>query len=308
MAILRIGTRGSPLALAQAYLVRSRLMAAHALATDHFEIRVIQTSGDQIQDRPLSEVGGKGLFTKEIEEALLADDIDLAVHSMKDVATRLPDGLIMTAILEREDPRDAFISRAASNLDSLPSGAVVGTSSLRRQAQVLHARPDLRVVPFRGNVETRLRKLADGIAQATFLAVAGLNRLGLSAHIASRVETSEMLPAVAQGAIGVEIRTDDEKMASLLSALDHQPSHLTVTCERAFLAKLDGSCRTPIAGFASLSSDNRLSFHGEILTPDGTTRHATSRDGVAKDAIRLGEDAAAELLGRAGPAFFARSG
>ena len=222
MSVLRIGTRGSPLALVQAHLVRDRLMAAHALGDAHFDIVVIKTSGDRIQDRPLSEVGGKGLFTKELEEALGDGDIDLAVHSMKDVATRLPDGLTMAAILEREDPRDAFISLRSTSLAELPRGAVVGTSSLRRQAQVKAARADLQVVQFRGNVETRLRKLAEGVAQATFLAVAGLNRLGLQAHITAAIAADEMLPAVAQGAVGVEIRADDEKMAALVAPLDHR--------------------------------------------------------------------------------------
>jgi hydroxymethylbilane synthase len=304
VALIRIGTRGSPLALAQAHLVRAGLMAAHTLTVAQFEIVVIKTSGDQIQDQPLAAFGGKGLFTKEIEAALLANQIDMAVHSMKDVATRLPDGLTMTAILVREDPRDAFLSSIAPSLAALPPGAKVGTASLRRQAQVLHARPDLIVVPFRGTVQTRLKKLADGVADATFLAMAGLNRLAMTHAMVRAVATAEMLPAVAQGAIGVECRSDDEKTAAMLAVLDHQPTHLAVTCERAFLAKLDGSCRTPIAGLAILDAAHRLTFKGEILTPDGATRYATHRDGPAKDAIRMGEDAAAELLGRAGPGFF----
>jgi hydroxymethylbilane synthase len=308
VAIVKIGTRGSPLALVQARMVRAHLMVAHGRPETDFEICVIKTSGDLIQDRPLSEVGGKGLFTKEIETALVAREIDLAVHSMKDVATRLPDGLTIATILKREDPRDAFISSAAPNLRALPVGAVIGTSSLRRQAQVLNARPDLRVVQFRGNVDTRLKKLADGVAHATYLAMAGLNRLGLSGHVTSAVELTDMLPAVAQGAVGVEIRADDEVTAMLLAPLDHQPSHLTVTCERAFLTKLDGSCRTPIAGHAKLDAANRLTFHGEILTPDGVIRHATSRQGDARDAIRMGADAGQELLSRAGAGFFAGGG
>jgi hydroxymethylbilane synthase len=305
LSVVRIGTRGSPLALAQAHMVRAQLMAAHALTEAHLPITVIKTSGDIIQDRPLSEVGGKGLFTKEIEEALTNGTIDLAVHSMKDVATRLPDGLSIAAILEREDPRDAFISLSVPTLAALPRGAIVGSSSLRRQAQVKAARPDLQVIQFRGNVETRLRKLADGLAQATFLAVAGLNRLGLQTHITSAVAADDMLPAVAQGAVGIEIRTDDAKVATLVGALDHQPSHIAVACERAFLARLDGSCRTPIAGYANLTADGQMTFRGEILLPDGSVRHATARQGSQRDAARLGDDAAVELLKRAGPNFLA---
>lgn len=302
---LRIGTRGSPLALAQANDVRARLIAAHGLDPAAVEIRVIRTSGDRIQDRPLAEVGGKGLFTKEIEDALVARDIDLAVHSMKDVATRLPDGLSITAILAREDPRDAFLSPTVADFRSLPRGAVVGTSSLRRQAQALHARPDLRIVGFRGNVETRLKKLADGLAVATFLAVAGLNRLGLADRITAPIATEDMLPAVAQGAVGIEIRTDDTATAELLAPLDHADTHIAVIAERAFLARLDGSCRTPIAGLARRGADARLTFAGEILAPDGSVRHATARNSLPREAARMGVDAAEELLACAGPTFLA---
>jgi hydroxymethylbilane synthase len=295
---IRIGTRGSPLALAQAREVVARLTKAHKLAEGACEVVVIKTSGDRITDRPLGEEGGKGLFTKEIEEALLVGSIDLAVHSMKDMVTVLPAGLTLGAALKREDPRDAFVSLKYSSFAEVPEGAVIGTSSLRRQAQVLHRRPDLKIVPLRGNVETRLKKLADG----TFLACAGLNRLGLAEHIREPVSTDIMLPAVAQGAIAIEVRADDAETAHLIAPLNDGPTALCVAAERAFLAKLDGSCRTPIAGLAELR-DNVIRFRGEILTPDGKQRLATERSGVAATALRLGVDAAAELLDRAGPDF-----
>jgi hydroxymethylbilane synthase len=300
---IRLGTRGSPLALAQAHEVRRRLEAAHGADRLAFEVRAIRTSGDRIQDRPLVEVGGKGLFTKEIEEALLAGEIDIAVHSMKDMATELPAGLAIRCLLPREDVRDAFISARARTLAELPGGAIVATSSLRRQAQVRYARSDLVVVGMRGNVETRLKKLADGAADATLLACAGLNRLGLADRITSPIPTEEMLPAVAQGAIGVEVRADDATMAELLAPINHEPTALAVTAERAFLAKLEGSCRTPIAGLAELDGD-RLVFRGAILTPDGRQRHTTRREGRPAEAIKLAEDAAVELLARAGSDFF----
>jgi hydroxymethylbilane synthase len=300
---LRIGTRGSPLALAQANDVRVRLMAAQGLTEAEVTIRVIKTSGDIIQDRPLSEAGGKGLFTKEIEEALIANEIDLAVHSMKDVPTVLPDGLFISTILKREDVRDAFISLKYKTLASMPAGTVVGTSSLRRAAQVRRARPDLMVVEFRGNVETRLRKIADGVADATFLAMAGLNRLGLTAHVTSSIDTTVMLPAVAQGAVGIEIRERDSATAQALLPLNHEATAICVAAERAFLAKLEGSCRTPIAGLAELNGTS-LAFRGSILTPDGRGCHDTAHAGLAANAVRIGHDAGAELLGRAGPEFF----
>jgi hydroxymethylbilane synthase len=299
----RIGTRGSPLALAQAREACRRLAQAHGLPESAFEIVAITTSGDRIQNRPLSEVGGKGLFTKEIEEALLSGTIDLAVHSAKDMPTILPDGFMIAAYPPREDVRDAFISTRHATLEALPQGAIVGTSSLRRQAQVLRRHPHLRVVGLRGNVETRLRKLEAGDADATLLACAGLNRLGLQHRITSPIETDVMLPAVAQGAIALEIRADDDATAALLGAINHQETAICVTAERALLAKLDGSCRTPIAGLAVLSND-RLRLSGEILTPDGTQSHASSREGLPQEAVRMGEDLAAELLGRAGPDFF----
>ena len=223
---VRIGTRGSALALAQAHEVRARLMAAHGLPETAFEIVVIKTTGDMILDRPLAEVGGKGLFTKEIEEALFEKRIDLAVHSMKDMQTALPDGLTIGATLPREDVRDAFISLKHKSFDSLPEGAVVGTSSLRRQAQIKRIRPDLQIVGFRGNVQTRLTKLRDEVAEATFLACAGLRRLGLADHITAAVPIESMLPAVAQGAIGIEIRIDDEDTAALIAPMNDETYRL----------------------------------------------------------------------------------
>jgi hydroxymethylbilane synthase len=303
-SFLRIGTRGSPLALVQAEDVRARIAAAHGLDVAEIEIVVIRTSGDRIQDRPLSEVGGKGLFTKEIEDALLDDRIDIAVHSMKDVATRLPDGLEIAAMLERADVRDAFLSEVAPSLRELPSGATVGTSSLRRQAQVLRARPDLKVIGFRGNVETRLKKLGEGAAHATLLAMAGLGRLGMAGKATSAVAVEDMLPAVAQGAVGVEVRSSNTRAIDLVAPLKHATTELCVTAERAFLARLDGSCRTPIAGLATLGAGG-VHFRGEILTPDGVHAHACERMAGASDAVAAAEDAAAELLGRAEPDFFA---
>lgn len=300
---IRIGTRGSPLALAQAHEVRQKLMAAHGLAESNFEIAVIKTTGDAILDRPLSEVGGKGLFTKEIEEALLDRRVDLAVHSMKDVATELPDGLGISAMLPREDVRDAFISLTYASLADMPAGSKVGTSSLRRQAQVRALRPDLEVVEFRGNVQTRLKKLSDGVADATFLACAGLRRLGMADRITAVVETETMLPAVAQGAIGIEIRSGDEETAKIIAPLNDEATALAVTAERAFLARLEGSCRTPIGGLAELTG-SEIRFRGQILTPDGRQVHANERTGAPARAVQLADDAAQELLGRAGPDFF----
>lgn len=302
-APIRIGTRGSPLALAQAREVAARLRQAHSLGEDAIELVIIKTSGDRITDRPLAEAGGKGLFTKEIEEALLAGDIDLAVHSMKDVPTLLPESLVIRAVLPREDPRDAFISVKFGALAELPQGATVGTSSLRRQAQVLHRRPDLEVVGFRGNVETRLRKLDEGVAEATFLACAGLNRLGLTQHIREPIPTDVMLPAVAQGAVGIEIRIDDAQTAHLVAPLNDEETALCVAAERAFLLRLDGSCRTPIAGLAELQGDS-LRLRGEILTPDGRQCHAGERIGEPQAGPLMGEELANELLSMAGPDFF----
>lgn len=303
---LRIGTRGSPLALAQAREVQRLLVAAHGL-DEEIDIVVIRTTGDRIQDRPLSEAGGKGLFTKEIEEALLDGSIDLAVHSMKDMPTVLPEGLTISAMLPREDTRDAFISAKWQSIEALPQGAVIGSSSLRRQAQLKRLRPDLQVINFRGNVETRLRKLADGTVDATLLAVAGLKRLGLTDHITAPISLDAMLPAVAQGAIGIETRFDDDDTMSLLAPLNHEATALCVTAERAFLARLEGSCRTPIAGLGTLDG-GRFTFRGEILKPDGSESHTAAREGAPAAAVQLATDAAEELLSRAGPGFFGAVG
>lgn len=299
---LRIGTRGSPLAMAQAMETRNRLMAAHELPQEAFSIEAISTTGDAVQDRPLSEIGGKGLFTKELEIALMDGRIDIAVHSMKDVATVLPDGLGITAYLPREDVRDAFISLLHGSFDDLPEGATVGTSSLRRRAQALARRPDLRVVEFRGNVQTRMRKLGDGVAEATFLAVAGLNRLGAEIK-AAPIPGEVMLPAVAQGAIGIESRLDDELALAMVQPLNHEETAIRLRAERAFLRALDGSCRTPLAGLAVLDGEN-LAFRGEILRPDGAQRHFTSREGTLSEAEAMGLDAAEELRALGGPGFF----
>ncbi len=300
---LKIGTRGSPLALAQAHETRSRLMAALDLPETAFEIVVIKTSGDLIQNRPLSEVGGKGLFTKEIEEALLGGAIDIAVHSMKDMPVVFPDGLTLDCYLPREDVRDAFISRRYRSLSELPSGAVVGTSSLRRKAQVIHRRPDLKVVEFRGNVQTRLRKLDDGVADATFLAMAGLNRLGMS-EIANPVNEDDMLPAIAQGCIGIERRIDDPAVAGALALISDAASATRLAAERALLEGLDGSCQTPIAGLAEFADGGGLILRGEVLRPDGSECLSERAAGPAGQAAELGAEMARQLRGRMGPDFF----
>lgn len=303
---IRIGTRGSPLAMAQAHEVRDRLQRAHGLPEGAITITAIKTTGDQVTDRPLSDIGGKGLFTKEIEEALLANEIDVAVHSMKDMQTALPDGLAVGAVLPREDPRDAFISLKYANLRALPGGSIVGTSSLRRKSQLLDVRPDLRVIDFRGNVQTRLRKLQEGVAAATILAVAGLKRLGLQNQITAPMPIDEMLPAVAQGAIGLEIRGGDDTTAALVEPLNDAATAQAVISERAFLARLEGSCRTPIAGHAALD-DGRLWFRGQILSIDGTKKYDVSRTGAPHEAHELGLAAADEILSKADAAVLARS-
>jgi hydroxymethylbilane synthase len=300
---LRIGTRGSPLALWQAHEVQARLAAAHGVAPEAVAITVIKTSGDIIQDRPLSEVGGKGLFTKEIEQALSDGRIDLAVHSAKDMPTVLPDGLMLAACLPREDVRDAFIGRKAATLAELPRSAVVGTASLRRQALVKRLRPDLRVVSFRGNVETRLKKLEDGVVDATLLALAGLKRLGRADAATSILDVDAFLPAVGQGAIGIETRTDDRRTRDLVARIGDPDTLTALGAERAFLAVLDGSCRTPIAGHARVAGGT-VAFRGLILRPDGSEALETSRRGEAAEAAALGADAGRELKGRAAPDFF----
>jgi hydroxymethylbilane synthase len=301
-AILKLGTRGSPLALAQARMVRQALARAHGLPPDRIELSVIRTSGDRIQDRPLAEVGGKGLFTKEIEEALLAGAIDLAVHSSKDMPTVLPAGLVLAAFLPREDPRDAFVSAKASSLATLPRGAVVGTASLRRQAMVKRLRPDLVVVPLRGNVETRLRRLDEGAADATLLALAGLKRLGLADKATAVLDADAFLPAVGQGAIGIETRVDDTRTRTLLDPVNHADTASALAAERAFLAELDGSCCTPIAGHAKVTA-GRLRLRGMIVKPDGSEAHETTREGAVGDAAVLGADAGRELRGSVGADF-----
>jgi hydroxymethylbilane synthase len=304
-SILRIGSRGSPLALVQANEVKSRLAAVSGLAAERIEIRIIRTSGDAIQDRPLAEAGGKGLFTKEIEEALIAGTIDLAVHSSKDMPTVLPTGLVLAAFLPREDARDAFISRKAKSLRDLPRGAVVGTASLRRQALVKRLRPDLAVVPLRGNVETRLRKVDSGEVDATLLAVAGMNRLGLIGAATAFLDVDEFVPAVGQGAIGIETRTEDSATRALIAALDDPDTATALAAERAFLAVLDGSCRTPIGGHARVNA-GMVRFRGIIATPDGSAAHEVLREAPRDQAAALGADAGHDLKRRAGSGFFAQ--
>lgn len=301
---LKIGTRGSKLALAQAYETRDKLVAAHQMRDDDIEIVVIKTTGDRVQDRALSEIGGKGLFTKEIEEALYDKSIDLAVHSMKDMPAQLPAGLVMAGLLEREDPRDAFICKIANSIEELPEGSKLGTSSVRRSAQVRALRPDLEVVEFRGNVQTRMQKLADGVADATFLACAGLNRLGDSNLITKAMDVADMLPAVAQGAIGIEIREGDDHTAALLAPLRHHETEIVVAAERGFLIELDGSCRTPLAAHATLSGDE-VSLAVMALTFDGSERFETTRRGPAAEAEQLGLDAGREIARLAGDKLFA---
>jgi len=300
---LRIGTRGSPLALVQARMARSRLAAATGVVEDAIELVVIRTTGDTIQDRSLAEEGGKGLFTKEIEEALLDQRIDLAVHSTKDMPTFLPERLVLAACLEREDPRDVFISRKARALSELPRGASLGTASLRRQAIALRARPDLRVAPLRGNVETRLRKIEAGEVDATLLALAGLKRLGLTGQATQIMSVEEFLPAVGQGAIGLEARADDARVRDILARIDHADTSSAIECERAFLAAIDGSCRTPIAGHATVAAD-AVQFRGLIARPDGGAAHDIAGTGHRKDAVAIGTEAGRELKHRAGPGFF----
>jgi hydroxymethylbilane synthase len=302
--LLRLGTRGSKLALIQAGLVRDALAAAvPALAApDAIEIVAIRTTGDAIQDRPLSEAGGKGLFVKEIEEALLARRIDAAVHSMKDMPTAQPPGLVIAAFLPREDARDVLIAGDVRRIADLRQGAIVGTSALRRRAQLLHRRPDLQIVNLRGNVETRLAKRAAGTVEATLLALAGLKRLGM-AHVGTPVPEDEMLPAVGQGAVCIECCEDDAKTLAWLAAIDHAPTATCVAAEHAMLAVLDGSCRTPIAGHAIFASDGVLHLRGLIVKPDGSELIATERRGTAADAEAMGRDAGHELKRRGGPGF-----
>ena len=301
--LLRIGTRGSPLALAQAHELQRRLADALAVEPAALEIRVIKTTGDLVQNRPLVEIGGKGLFTKEIEQALIDGAIDVAVHSAKDIPAVLPDGLVLTACLPREDARDAFISRKAASFAALAPGAVVGTASPRRQAMVKRLRPDLAVVPLRGNVETRLKKVAVGEVDATLLAMAGLKRLGLAGAATAPLDLDDFIPAVGQGVIALETRADDAATRGRLAGVGDAAAATALTAERAFLAVLEGSCRTPIAGHARLS-DGALHFRGLIARPDGSASHAAERRGSVADAEALGRDAGRELRARGGPDFF----
>lgn len=296
------------MALAQAYETRDKLKGAHPeLAQEGaIEIIIIKTTGDRILSQPLADIGGKGLFTKEIDEALLEGSIDIAVHSMKDVPTYLPEGTILSCNLPREDVRDAFICPTAASLAELPSGSVVGSASLRRQSQLLYRYPSLKVVNFRGNVQTRIRKLSEGSVQATLLALAGLKRLNMTEHITAILSTDEMLPAIAQGAIGIACRTGDEKIERYLASLNHEQTRLAVACERSFLETLDGSCRTPIAGYAYREKDGQCIFQGLIASPDGTRVFETYRKGPYNhdDMVAMGKDAGQELLQKAGPNFF----
>jgi hydroxymethylbilane synthase len=305
-AVVVIGTRGSPLALAQAHETRARLIEAFpALSAEGaIEITVIHTTGDMILDKALSEIGGKGLFTKEIDVAQLNGEVDIAVHSMKDVPTWLPDGIILPCMLPREDTRDVFISSKASSIEELPDGSVIGSASLRRQSQILAKNPTLKVVNFRGNVQTRLRKLSEGVVDGTMLALAGLSRMNMTEHITKIVELDEMLPAVAQGAIGITCRSGDTKMLEFLAALNHPTTKTCVDCERAFLARLDGSCRTPIAGQAVIDDAGNLQFKGLVAKPDGSVIYETSRTGKPEDGLSIGTDAGEELRLKMGDNFF----
>ena len=300
--LLRIGTRGSPLALKQAEEVRAKLAAAHDIVADDIEIVVISTGGDRVQDRSLTELGGKGMFTKEIEQALFSGAIDLGVHSSKDVAATLPDGLMLAAFLERADVRDAFVSLSANSLEALPQGARMGTSSLRRAAQMQRSRPDLEIVPFRGNVDTRLEKLARGVADATLLAAAGLSRLNRLDRVTTFLDPKKFPPCPAQGAIGIEVRENDRRALDLIAPLDHAVTTAGVTAERAFLRELDGSCRTPIGAYTE-QQNGMLTLHGEILSPDGKLCFSGQIGGPSAKADDLGTELGKSLIADAGADF-----
>ena len=300
---LKIGTRGSLLALWQAHEARRCLMEAFALPEAAFEVVVIKVLGDQVQDKALRDIGGKGLFTREIEEALLDGTIDIAVHSMKDMPTLQPEGLVLDCYLKRADVRDAFVSPRYGSIAELPQGATVGSSSLRRRAQLALRRPDLKLVEFRGNVQTRMRKLEEGVADATFLAMAGLTRLGMAGVARGAIAPEEMLPAVAQGAIGVERRSADAPVAAMLAAIHDRETGLRLAAERAFLLRLDGSCQTPIAGLAMVEGAE-VWLRGEILRPDGSASVTGERRGPVAEGAAIGRALAEELLDRAGPGFF----
>jgi hydroxymethylbilane synthase len=299
----RIGTRGSPLALAQAHETRDRLISAHGLPAEMFEVVVLSTMGDRITDRSLAAIGGKGLFTQELEDMLLSGGLDFAVHSSKDMPTKLPDGLFLSAYLPREDARDAFIGRTAAKLMDLPEGATIGSSSLRRQALIKRLRPDINVITYRGLVDTRLRKLAEGQVDATLLAFAGLKRLGKEDVPTEILDAEIFPPAPAQGAICIESRIGDDRVNDLLEAINDVRTHQAVTCERAFLSTLDGSCRTPIAGYA-VSDGETIRFCGMVLTPDGSQHFRVTTEGKAADAEQLGARAGEDIRIEAGPDFF----
>lgn len=303
---LRIGTRGSPLALAQAYETRRRLIENFPELEEDgaIEICVMKTQGDMILDKSLMELGGKGLFTKELDTALLGDEVDICVHSMKDVPTWLPEGTVLPCNLPREDTNDAFITaNGIKSISELPDNSVIGTASLRRQAQIMAQNPTLKCVNFRGNVQTRLRKLDDGVVDATLLAIAGLKRMEMQDCATSVLDWSEMLPAVAQGAIGIQCRSDDERSLKYIDALNHMDTHVCVNCERAFLEALDGNCKTPIAGQARII-DGQIVFRGLIAMPDGSLKYETEKTGAIEDAVKIGREAGEELKAEAGDKFF----
>lgn len=298
MSKIRIGTRGSPLALAQATAVRAALAQAHGMDPARVEIVTIKTTGDMVLDRSFQESGGKGIFTKEIDEALLSGVVDLSVHSGKDVQTILPDGLEIAAAPERADPRDAFLSASAASLEDLPQGAKLGTASVRRQALALRIRPDLQISLLRGNVQTRMEKMKSGECDATILAYAGLQRLGLTQHATQVLDPMQYPPAVAQGIIAIETRSGDGKTKKMLDAINHAPSYAALMAERAFLTALDGSCRTPIAGHARIENGN-LHLTGLVIMPDGSAFAGVSHEGAARDAATIGREAGEYLLKRA---------
>jgi len=304
---LRIGTRGSPLALAQAYETRKRLREEFPELTEDgaIEICVLKTQGDMILDKSLMELGGKGLFTKELDTALLGNEVDICVHSMKDVPTWLPDGTILPCNLPREQTNDAFIYKDGSvkKIEDLPDHSVIGTASLRRQAQLMAKNPTLKCVNFRGNVQTRLRKLDDGVVDATLLAIAGLKRMDMDECATSILDWDEMLPAVAQGAIGIQCRSDDERSLRYIQALNHAETKAAVDCERAFLEALDGNCKTPIAGQARIVN-GKLVFRGLIAMPDGSLKYETESEGAIEDAADIGRQAGEKLKAEAGEKFF----
>ncbi|MBL0318937.1 MAG: hydroxymethylbilane synthase [Alphaproteobacteria bacterium] len=297
---LRIGTRQSPLALAQTQIIKQLLENAFPDIDKEFAIEIVsmKTTGDHILDRNLSDIGGKGLFTKELEEALLTQQIDMAVHSMKDMPAVYPSGLIVPCVIQREDPRDGLIG-PYNTLDHIPHMAIIGTSSTRRAAQIKYLRPDLQIIPFRGNVATRIEKLSQGKADATLLAVAGLKRLQLQQHIAAIFDPQLMLPAVAQGAIGIQCREDDLVIKHLLNAINHLETFDCITAERALLAALDGSCKTPLAGLATLKNTT-ISMDGLIAAPDGSRVIRSQISGPRTEAISLGKRLAEQLLNQGG--------